>query len=369
MLKQPEYIKNMLLYGGANKQEYKRMNPLISHENYRVWRLLTIILEFVFIGLFIFFYVSERNDVSSNYAFPFLILAGSFVIISVAFLVFIKDNSKLLMPTIYLSMMVIFGTLIYCCYLSFSRFSVLCYLFILAFSILIVDKPYRYPCFVLIISIIMSVMLFIGPEKDLPLSYLLLYLDTFAAIGLSFFNSYIRFKDLSLRRNAELQRDIDSLTGVKNKLAYEKRINDITEMIENDIDPKFAVIVFDVNGLKITNDTYGHDAGDQLLIRATSLIVSCFPHSELFRIGGDEFAMVVTSDDYENREKLLNNLILRIAEIHKKANNVNEDTSIAAGLAEYDCDVDEDYTSVFQRADEQMYKNKKLIKEDNEFLH
>ena len=48
-------IKEAIIYGGATKEDYDSVRPLMAEENYRVWRLVSVILEVVFIGLFVFF--------------------------------------------------------------------------------------------------------------------------------------------------------------------------------------------------------------------------------------------------------------------------------------------------------------------------
>ena len=113
--------------------------------------------------------------------------------------------------------------------------------------------------------------------------------------------------DLLNKRLIELMRR-DPLTNVNNRTAYEDKEKYLQSLINSDSETKFAIAMFDVNNLKLVNDSDGHDAGDAYLVRACHLICDIFKHSPVFRIGGDEFVAVLTGDDYENRFNLKDQL-------------------------------------------------------------
>ena len=144
----------------------------------------------------------------------------------------------------------------------------------------------------------------------------------------------------------------DGLTGVKNSNAYrdfEKRINE--EIKEGKA--KFAVILMDVDKLKMINDNLGHEAGDRIIIGCCYTLCKGFSHSPVFRVGGDEFVAIALGEDYEKRfeiyEKLRDHKIL--------VKNTKYDYSI--GLATYEPELDQCFKDVFARADQEMYLNKK----------
>ena len=89
------------------------------------------------------------------------------------------------------------------------------------------------------------------------------------------------------------------------KSAYSEASNEIQRSIANGEKTEFAIIVFDVNDLKKVNDFYGHDAGDRHILSAKKLICDVFKHSPVYRIGGDEFTVILTGTDYENGIELL----------------------------------------------------------------
>ena len=149
----------------------------------------------------------------------------------------------------------------------------------------------------------------------------------------------------------------DPLTGVKSKHAYlmsQKKIN--ASIDENDAEA-FAVVVCDVNGLKVINDTLGHKAGDEYIKKACRMICDIFQHSPVFRTGGDEFVVILNGRDYPIRKELVLTLHDRSVE-HISINEV----VVSGGLADYRPGVDTSFHDVFERADALMYEEKKLLK-------
>ncbi len=150
----------------------------------------------------------------------------------------------------------------------------------------------------------------------------------------------------------------DVLTGVKNKRCFALMQNRFNQKVSKDFIFNFAVVVCDVNDLKRVNDSWGHLAGDQYIQDACKMICRVFAHSPVFRIGGDEFAVILTGGDYENRHTLVKTLRDQVR------NNISSGgVIIASGLADYFNGHDKDFKSVFDRADQAMYANKKELKE------
>jgi len=149
----------------------------------------------------------------------------------------------------------------------------------------------------------------------------------------------------------------DALTGIKNRLAYERAEEKMNEEISSGKMSPFALAVFDVNNLKKTNDRFGHEAGDELIKKACHLICEAFTHSPVFRIGGDEFVAILMGADFFDREKI-------ISRFHKNAikNKKAKDAVVASGFADYDFNRDKKVSDVFERGDAKMYENKKKLK-------
>ena len=161
-----------------------------------------------------------------------------------------------------------------------------------------------------------------------------------------------------LKTEKELARR-DELTGVKNKTAYKELEASVQGSIENDIDSlAFAIVVCDTNNLKQINDTKGHAAGDEYLLSSSQLLCNIFVHSPVFRVGGDEFVVFLKGNDYLARHELMNKLRSQVLENNKAGNGV----ILASGMSEYKTESDLFVSEIFERADKEMYEDKKKLK-------
>jgi diguanylate cyclase (GGDEF)-like protein len=152
---------------------------------------------------------------------------------------------------------------------------------------------------------------------------------------------------------------VDSLTGIKNKQAYAHWEEDINGRIKAGVQEPFAIVVCDINDLKTANDMYGHKEGDICIKNACARICGVFGHSPVFRVGGDEFIVILTGEDYIQRQKLLE----KINALPKDLSKVRPGETISAGLAVYDNEKHPSVLSVAEEADKAMYEKKQALKE------
>jgi diguanylate cyclase (GGDEF)-like protein len=164
--------------------------------------------------------------------------------------------------------------------------------------------------------------------------------------------------------NIELIANTDPLTGVKSARAYSEAISEIDDLILKDKLQEFGVIVFDVNNLKSTNDKYGHKMGDILLMTAARTIIKYSTDNDLYRIGGDEFVVMLKGKQFTNRKMILADFETEIE------NNVkNKGVIIASGISIYRPRQDTCYRLIFERADLRMYDCKALLKVMEQSYH
>ena len=139
----------------------------------------------------------------------------------------------------------------------------------------------------------------------------------------------------------------DALTGVLNRNAMIARVNALSADTETAA-CRMGLVIADMNGLKYVNDHQGHAAGDLLLKNAAMILQSTFAGEEIFRVGGDEFMVLLReTDEADLREK--------IADIKKKA-ELFADVSFAAGYALLACPGD--VRRAMSEADDGMYADK-----------
>ena len=170
---------------------------------------------------------------------------------------------------------------------------------------------------------------------------------------------------MHLREHEKLQYLLayrDSLTGLRNTTSYKVWLNDFDKEIKEQGTKGFGVIVLDMNYLKETNDRYGHDAGNKLIVSAAQIISGVFQRSPVFRIGGDEFLVILQNRDLDEYNELIEKFDLECISASVNIGEKEVPISIAKGFAVYDPETDSDFSDVFNRADDDMYRNKRKMK-------
>lgn len=155
-------------------------------------------------------------------------------------------------------------------------------------------------------------------------------------------NRHGLYKDISRR---------DHLTGVGNRLAFEQAL----QQLGKNASYPACLIILDVDGLKILNDSLGHKAGDALLRRVTLLLQRCLRENDsIFRIGGDEFAILLPGATYSVGQSLTERIEANAVRLRDRLSM--PPVFFSQGLAEA---VDEQsFDSLFSNADKAMYENK-----------
>ena len=149
----------------------------------------------------------------------------------------------------------------------------------------------------------------------------------------------------------------DSLTGAQSKFAYAMMEEEIDKLIATNLITEFAVVVFDINGLKYINDTLGHEAGDKYIKDCYKIITDVYGDNKVYRFGGDEFVVLLQDEAYIKKDTLLlsfNNII--------EKNLLEGNPVVSTGMSEFDIDIDNTYRAVFVRADKKMYERKMFLK-------
>ncbi len=156
--------------------------------------------------------------------------------------------------------------------------------------------------------------------------------------------------------------ETDVLTNVKNRAAYSAKEMELNSLIRSRSHLAFAVGLFDINNLKRMNDSFGHEAGDDYIVNCCSTLCTVFRRSPVYRIGGDEFVVILQGDDFKERDDLFVKLKDKMTEITAAAKNPEEVVSMAGGFGVYDPATDDKVADVFSRADSAMYEDKMEMK-------
>lgn len=154
----------------------------------------------------------------------------------------------------------------------------------------------------------------------------------------------------------------DSLTGIRNRMAYDKEIMQLEADFQDGLQ-EFGIAVIDLNFLKRINDECGHEYGNIAIKLLSQQVCTIFKHSPVFRIGGDEFAIILRNHDLEHIEQLKDELNSQLDALqHDSTLQPWEKISAAFGYALFDQNQDKCVDDVFKRADQNMYDRKKAMK-------
>jgi GGDEF domain-containing protein len=144
--------------------------------------------------------------------------------------------------------------------------------------------------------------------------------------------------------SARSEANLDVLTGVKNRTAYDNMSKQLAHQIEEGATVEYAIVICRVYGLEWVNDAQGRAAGNQLIREACAIICDIFKHSPVFRVAGDRFAAIVEGHDYDHIDELIAKL-----ETSNQRNAESGGAVVAFGMAKYDGK--DSVASVFQRAE------------------
>ena len=144
----------------------------------------------------------------------------------------------------------------------------------------------------------------------------------------------------------------DILTELYNRTYFEEEMARMERRREGSV----GLILFDLDGLKLVNDSFGHEQGDQLLVRTAELLRGCFRESDILaRIGGDEFAVLFRDTTPDSMELAVARVYQAVADLRSQSQRIP--LSLSAGYA-YSDDQTLSMRDLFREADNNMYREK-----------
>lgn len=215
-------------------------------------------------------------------------------------------------------------------------------------------------CLPVMVSIVVDILrLSLAPQGEYPAIVTLLGLLFFIIAQLALYlREYLRVYRETVRD--EVLHNLaynDLLTGLKNRNAYELRINELDNALQEDT--LLWCVVADINNLKEVNDSIGHFAGDTLITDTARLLKEAFgTHGDLYRTGGDEFIIFLWNQNGEDVLRMKHTLDESVCQYNK--NSPQPSISVAVGRAQYMPTIDDNILTLVRRADTNMYRDKKL---------
>ena len=348
-----ETLRNYICYCGIEKDEYNALKKKDAYvSNFNVWRVLHFLMAavfgFLFVGSF-FSHLMEMNRVFYLVAFFYSLIA--------LFLSFkLKKDSLIAQLIIYLSISLLF---VFSGFITQNKPDIPAttfIVFLLITPMFMIDKPY----FMAIELIAASTVFLIWMHGVKPYAvwrYDMVNVVIFTVVGifLHIIANSIRIKEFVLTRKINIQKDTDAMTGLKNKDALTREIN---EYLEDETTDKGILFLMDVDKFKSINDTYGHDIGDEVISQLGGFLESRLTGNEIVgRFGGDEFvAFIRGTDDLELACGTADDIIRGVRETVKLPDQ-DRKVSISIGIAIYHGQ-EKNYSEIFKKADIALYQSK-----------
>ena len=345
-------IRNYFFYCGIEKDEYNAIKKDAYISNFNVWKILHFLMAALFGALFI---VSLRSELMKTNRLLYL-LAFVYSVIAIVLFFLMKKDSIIAQFLIYLSISLLF---LFGCVLSINRPEIPAVAFIaflLIMPMFMIDKPF----FMAIELSAASAVFLLWARSVKPHDIWMIDLGnvipfTIVGIFLNVIANSLRIREFVLTRQISIQKDTDDLTGLKNKGALTRAIN---QFLEDKSSDKGLLFMMDVDRFKAINDTYGHDVGDDVIRQLGRFLGKKFTHGEIVGLfGGDEFIVFIRNDDDPDTAcRIAGEIVQGVSENVVLSNN-GQKISLSIGISIYHGS-EKNYSEIFKKADIALYEAK-----------
>ena len=345
-------VRNYFFYCGIEKDEYNALKKDAYVSNFKVWRLLHILMSAVFAVLFI---SSLCNEIMRD-NIPLYLSALIYSVFANCFFFISKKDSLVAQFIIYLSISLLF---LFACFLTQNKPEIPATTFIamlLITPMFMIDKPFFMTIELCVASAVFLTWMYnVKPYEVWELDLINVIVFTVVGIFLHIIANAIRIKEFVLTREITIQKDIDELTGIKNKGALTREINDY---LKDDSKDKGIMLLLDIDKFKSINDTFGHDIGDRVIQQIGSFLGEKFAeHGIAGRFGGDEFIVFVKdTNDPVVAENIAGDIIKGVSE-RVTLPDKDRKVSTSIGIASYSGS-EKNYSDILKKADIALYRSK-----------
>jgi len=347
-------FRNILLFSDFSRTDLKAAQPQIMEDNRKFCMIWAAVNNLFWI------YCLIMTVINPTYRMCRVIYVSAFAICTVCFFLSVYAAPK--KPRLIRVIAIILDETLLLSGIFIARFLAPQTIVVFA-SVLIVPVVFITDTFSTVLMLLVNVIVFtqVGSRTMEPETYtwVLSNLCIFSVVGIMIghFVNKARFERyIFAESKAEIAAlearyaHYDHLTELQNRRAYEETV----EQLAKELPAGCCVVAADINGLKETNDTLGHSAGDELIIGAAKCLRRSFTGTDrIYRTGGDEFAVIITEEGYDVDTALEK---LRRFSAEWKSTQIRG-CSVSAGTAsakEFD-----NIDAILKAADQRMYKSKR----------
>ena len=345
-------ICDYFVYCGIGKEEYNAVKKDAYVSNFVLWRILHLFMAAIFGFLFVASLFYDLLKVNR----PFYLVAFLYSAFAVSFFFILKKDSIIAQLIIYLSITLLF---LFGCFITKSNPDDPATTFIVLLIItplFMIDKPFFMTIEICAVSVIYIIWMHSVKEYNVwMVDVINVIIFTIVSIFLNVIANSIRIKEFVLTREIKLQKDMDEMTGLKNKGALTREINEFLADVFSD---KGIMFMLDIDHFKAINDTYGHDVGDRVIAQLGCYLGRIFVSNEIVgRFGGDEFIVFIKDTDSLDAVRNIATEIIKGATETVLLPNPEDKVSVSIGVAIYRGQ-EKNYSEIFKKADMALYKSK-----------
>ena len=345
-------LRNYFCYCGIEKEEYNALKKDAYVSNFGVWRVLHIFMAAAFGLLLVTTFFSSLMAMNRL----FYLIAFIYSVAAMFLFFTLKKDSLAAQLIIYLSISLLF---LFSGFITENKPDVPAIMFIallLITPMFMIDKPF-FMAFELCVAdvIFLAWMHSVKPYEVWRYDLINVVIYTGVGIVLHIIANSIRIKEFVLARKIRIQKDTDEMTGLKNKGALTRAIN---EFLADSSSDRGILFLLDVDRFKAINDTYGHDTGDRVISQLGAFLAGRFTGNEIVgRFGGDEFVVFIKGTDDPETARRTADGIVRGASESISLPDSGRKISVSIGIAIYN-GLETNYSEIFNKADTAMYKAK-----------
>lgn len=345
-------LRNYFFYCGLEKDDYNSLKKDAYVSNFVIWRALHIFMAVIFGGLFVTSLFDSMLGMNRIFYF------AAFIYSAFTIPCFFVLNKKSIIPQllIYLTMSVLF---IFGCLISYNKpwgHATTFVTLLLVLPMFMVDKPFFMAIELSCASTLFLVWMHgVKPYDVWRTDFVNVVVYTILGIFLNIIANSIRIREFVLTREIQRQKDLDELTDLKNKGALTREINDF---FADPSTEKGIMFMLDIDHFKAINDSYGHDAGDDVLNQFGHFLKEEFVNGEIVgRFGGDEFIVFIKNTDSLDEVDSISNRIRSLAVEKVIMPESLGKIGVSIGVAIYQ-GREKNFSEIFKKADTALYLSK-----------